>query len=153
MVKNLIIFVNLIGVFVISLFTDQNFSVSLDAPATVNASEEFMVTLTIEKGDIQSFSRFTQELPYGLTATRVSSSNADFSFEDQRVRFIWLKLPPEEKITVSYNIKVHERLKGSFSLTGEFSYIEGNDRKSFNVTAIDNITIVPNPEIAPGYAC
>jgi hypothetical protein len=148
MVKNLIIFVNLIGVFLVSLVTDQNISVSLEAPSSVNASEEFIVTLTINKGDIQSFSRFSQELPYGLTATRVTSSNADFSFEDQRVRFIWLKLPPEEQITVSYAVKVHERLKGSFSLGGEFSYIEGNDRKSVNVASLDNITIVPSPDIA-----
>lgn len=147
MVKYFLILSNLIGVVLISFFTDQNFSISLTAPETVKAGEEFMITLQIEKGDIQSFSRFSQELPYGLTATRLNSSNADFSFEEQRVRLIWLKLPPEPTITVTYSIKVHERLKGSFTLGGEFSYIEGNDRKTLGVNNSQEIIIQPNPGI------
>ncbi len=149
MIKYFVLAFHLLGVFLLSLFTDQDISISMDTPEQVKAGEEFRVSMTIVKGNIESFSRFSQELPYGLTAMRVSSANADFTFEEQRLRMIWLKLPPDDTLKVTYDIKVHERLKGSFQLKGEFAFIEGNERKTIQVSGKDQITIQPNPAIDP----
>ena len=148
MIKYFAILIHLLAAFVISLFFNQNVTVNIDVPSEVQAGEEFLITLTVSKGTLESFSRFQQELPYGLKASRVSTANTDFSFEDQRVRLIWLKLPANPEITVVYRIKVDERLKGSFSLNAEFAYIEGNERKSISVIGPDNINIIPNPNMA-----
>ncbi|MDK2979523.1 MAG: hypothetical protein PWP52_2237, partial [Bacteroidales bacterium] len=92
--------------------------------------------------------RFQQEIPAGLTPVPVQTANADFSFKDQKVKFIWLKLPAQEEITVTYKLKVDQRLKGNFDLKGTFSYIADNERKSVDVTS-QNITITPSADIDP----
>jgi hypothetical protein len=137
----------LAGLLFISIFTDD-ITVSLQAPETVVAGQEFTVELTLDKGDLASFSRLMQELPEGLTAKPVNSSSSDFSFKDQKVRFIWLKMPESQKVTVSYVISVDQRLKGTFDLGGKFSFIANNERQSVEIQS-KSITINPSPDIDP----
>ena len=110
----------------------QNVAISIDHPNQVNAGEEFTVSVTITKGSLTDYSRFSQDLPLGLSATNVSSPNADFSFDNQRIRIIWLKLPEGDEVTVSYKIMVDQRLKGSFVLGGVFAYVVEDERKFLN---------------------
>jgi ribosomal protein L12E/L44/L45/RPP1/RPP2 len=128
------------------LQAQDEMSVRMDLPSEVTAGEEFLVSVDIEKGSLEEFSRFQQELPAGLTAIQDNSGAADFTFEEQRVRFIWLKLPPEEKLAISYKVKVNERLKGSLNLFGEFSYVENNERRSILIDEAA-VRIIPSPDI------
>lgn len=127
----------------------QEVDVSMNHPEKVNAGFEFTVTVTIQKGALSDYSRFSQDLPRGLTATNISSPNADFSFDDQRIRIIWLKLPEQNEVKVSYNIMVDERLKGTFALGGVFAYVVGDERKFLNIEQSKEITIIPNPSVDP----
>jgi cell division septation protein DedD len=122
-------------------------SVKMTVPSVVGAGQEFRVTITIDKGKLEEFSRLQQELPAGLEAEQENSGSADYSFDNQRVRFIWLKLPSENPIILNYKVKVNERVKGTFTLGGEFSYVEDNERKSVNIQT-ENINITPSPTIA-----
>ena len=125
----------------------QNVEISIDHPDRVNAGEDFKVTVTIKKGSLTDYSRFSQDMPLGLSATNVSSPNADFSFDEQRVRIIWLKMPDASEISVSYLVSVDSRLKGSFSLGGVFAYVVDDERKFLNFDQKRAITIVPNRTI------
>ena len=127
----------------------QEVNISIDHPSVVKAGEVFEVTVTISKGSLTDYSRFSQDLPLGLTATNVQSPNADFSFDNQRIRIIWLKLPEVEEIKVSYNILVDERLKGKFILGGVFAYVVEEERKFLNFEKTDEITIIPSANIDP----
>ena len=127
----------------------QEVDISIDHPASVKAGETFEVTVTISKGSLTDYSRFSQDLPLGLTATNVQSPNADFSFDNQRIRIIWLKLPEVQEIKVSYNIMVDERLKGKFILGGVFAYVVDEERKFLNFEKSDEITIIPSSTIDP----
>ena len=128
----------------------QEVDISMDHPDQVNAGQEFTVTVTIDKGSLSDYSRFSQDLPLGLTATNISSPNADFSFDNQRIRIIWLKLPEGNEVQVSYKILVNERLRGSFILGGVFAYVVADERKFMNFDKSTEITINPNPTIDPG---
>ncbi len=138
---------------VISMFSltmsvsGQEVEISIDHPNRVNAGEEFTVSVTISKGSLTDYSRFSQDLPLGLSATNVSSPNADFSFDNQRVRVIWLKMPESSQFTISYRVRVDPRLKGSFVLGGVFAYVVEDERKFLNFDRNEAITIVPNPSV------
>lgn len=147
MVKLVITLLNLLVILALQIFPG-NVSVKLNVPSEVQAGEAFDVTVTLNKGDLEGFSRFQQTIPAGLTALQGSSSNADFSFTDKRVRLIWLRIPETKEITVTYRVKVDERLKGTFMLDGKFSYIENNERKSVDIDPVA-ITIRPSPTVDP----
>jgi len=131
------------------LLAGQEVDISIDHPVSVKAGEVFQVTVTISKGKLTDYSRFSQDLPLGLTATNVQSPNADFSFDNQRIRIIWLKLPDVEEIKVSYNIMVDERLKGKFILGGVFAYVVNEERKFLNFEKTDEISIIQSATIDP----
>ncbi len=127
----------------------QEVEISIDHPDQVRAGEEFSVTVTINKGSLTDYSRFSQDLPLGLTASNVSSTNADFSFDNQRIRIIWLKLPGSDEVKVTYNVHVNERLKGSFILGGVFAYVVEDERKFLNFERSSEIAIIPSSSVDP----
>ncbi len=145
MIKHLLLLVNMFVLLVLN-FIFSDISVNVNVPEQVEAGNEILVEITLDKSDFDSFARFQQEIPAGLTPEPVNTSNADFSYKDGKVKFIWLKLPSEENITLSYKLQVDQRLKGNFSLDGTFSYIANNERKSVDVEA-KNITINPSSTI------
>lgn len=137
------------ALFLVSFLFPEGVNMEISAPAEVEAGQEFRVQVTVDKGDLSSFARFQQELPQGLEAFQVNSGNAaDFSFEDNRIRIIWLRLPEGEQLTFFYRVRVNERLKGMFNLSGNFSYIENNERKSVQ-TQPQLVAINPSPAIDP----
>lgn len=138
----------MIGVLSINLMLSEDVSVNVGVPSEVNAGAEFDVELTLQKGSIESFARFQQDLPNGLTAQVVDPANANFSFENQKIKIIWLKLPSEKELKVLYRLRVDERLKGVFDLKGVFSYIDDNQRKSVSVVS-SSIVIKQSSRIDP----
>jgi hypothetical protein len=148
MIRIYLVTIQLFGILLVKLFFSGDASVKIDAPAQINAGNEIKVQITINKNEIQGFSRFQMDLPVGLTATNVVSANADFSFKDQKVRFIWLRLPDDPVVTIAFTIRCYEQLKGTFDLAGKFSYIENNERKNVDLIS-QNVAIVPSPSIDP----
>lgn len=140
--------VYVLGALSINLLFQSDVSLQMDVAPRINAGTGLLVKVTLKKNDLSGFCRFQQELPAGFSAEPVKTSNADFTFKDQKVRFIWLKLPEEDEIQISYQISCDERLKGSVVLNGKFSYIEENERRSVDVTP-QMLTIVPSPNVNP----
>jgi len=146
MIKKLFCFLSACLLLPALIFAQASISVKLDIPEKVEAGKEFNVNVAIQKGTLEEFSRFQQELPAGLTASAVNSGTADFSFDKQRLRFIWLKLPPQQEINIGYKVMVSERLKGEFTIPGEFSYIENDERKSVEVKS-RTVSIQPSSSV------
>jgi len=130
----------------VMLFGQTKISVKVDIPGKVEAGKEFVVNVAIQKGTLEEFSRFQQEIPSGLTVAAMNSGTADFSFDKQRLRFIWLKLPAQEEINISYKVMVDKRLKGEFTVSGEFSYVENDERKSVELKS-GPVVIQPSPDV------
>lgn len=148
MIRLFVPYLNLLVAVLLKALFQGDVSVVLDAPIEVVAGTEFEVEITINKGDLASFSRLQQSLPAGLTARSSNTSNADFTFKNKQARFMWMRMPEQNDFTVSYTVKIDQRLKGEFSIDGKFSYIEDNERRSVSVKS-EVITILPSPDIDP----
>jgi hypothetical protein len=129
------------------LQAQDKINIQMEVPGEVVAGEDFQVNIVIEKGRLEEFSRFQQEWPAGFTVVSENSGSADFSFENRRVRFIWLKLPAKSDISISYRVRINERLKGELTISGEFSYVENNERRSILLDE-KKIMVSPSPDIA-----
>jgi len=147
MIRLIVPMLNMLVILILQILQGE-VDVKMDVPAQVSAGSEFEVRITLNKANLDGFSRFQQSIPAGLTASSDQSSNADFTFSEKRVRLIWLRVPETENVTVSYRVKVDEKLKGTFTLSGKFSYIDKNERKSVDVEPV-SVTILPSPAMDP----
>ncbi|MCK4855853.1 MAG: hypothetical protein KAT31_16350, partial [Bacteroidales bacterium] len=50
------------------LLSQDPVTVKMTVPSVVGAGQEFHVSITIDKGELEEFSRLQQELPSGLVA-------------------------------------------------------------------------------------
>ncbi|HET6243601.1 MAG: hypothetical protein H0V01_02150 [Bacteroidetes bacterium] len=87
-------------------------------------NSEFVVEVIINKTEIGDFAKLQETLPEGFTATSIESNNAQFSFSNQIVKFVWMTLPEQNEFRVSYLVKKDPQSNGNNFLNGEFSYVE-----------------------------
>ncbi len=138
MIKYLFYILNFIGFYILSLFQEP-VSISIKAPEEAAVGSSIVVEVTINKGEVNSFARFQQNLPVGYTAEQVSMPTGDFTFKDQRIIVGWLSLPKDSIITFSYKINIDPTAEGPLFLSGIFSYIEDNERKNVETPTVSVI--------------
>jgi hypothetical protein len=97
--------------------------------ANLASNREIIVTITVEKGSTAGFAKLQETLPVGFTASNIDASQGVFSFVDQKAKFLWMSLPAESTIKVSYKITVAPGITGVYYLNGEFSYVENDETK------------------------
>lgn len=127
----------------------QEVTLSMAVPDQIVAGTAVLVEVRVNTAGQEGFARFQQALPPGITAKAGQLRNADFTFENNRVHLIWLKLPEGNELTFNYTIQAHETLTGQFTMAGDFSYIEKDDRKQVSLPS-RTITITPSPNVDPG---
>lgn len=141
-----------IVVSVLSLFSfiSSEVILSLNMPTTANAGDEFLVEVTINKGDIEGFARFQQDLPVGFKAVPRQVANGIFKFEDQKVKIQWMQVPLDREFVISYALQIDPTVSGDFNFAGKFSYIVNNAVQASTVPSA-NITVIGD-ETAAGTA-
>lgn len=132
---------NLAGLFLFDLLFLSDVTVSQDVPATMAAGSEVKVVVTINKDQLSGFAKLQIDLPEGLSATAIETKGASFTFADGKAKFIWMALPSQAEFKVSYTLTAAATANGSLPITGKFSYIEENERKTKDLpTATVTIT-------------
>ena len=123
--SNLIL--GIISVLMLFGLVGEPVSVSLNMPDSAQSNSEFLVEVTIRKGDVEGFARFQQKLPNGFKAVARQTANGEFSFVDQKVKIQWMKVPYDKELVVSYAIQVDPATaSGNYTFDGSFSYIMDN---------------------------
>ncbi len=141
MIKYIILAFNTLCIVFISLL-NGDISVKVNAPKEITAGNDFTVEVLIIKGELETFARFQQELPIGFSATPINVANGDFSFEEQKIKIIWLQLTTKDTIVLTYNIHVKETVSGIFNLCGKFSYIYEDNIKTIEADC-EKIIVMP----------
>ena len=128
-------------------FTDNQIWVNEKMPANNYAGERFTVEITVNKLNLKHFAEFRQKLPKGFRAVEKESGSADFSFKNQELKFVWLRLPREPKFTISFDIITDKNVSGTFNMQGQFTYIYKNQRG----TAYSNSQVINIYRKGEGY--
>lgn len=95
------------------------------------------VRIEIANTGSAGFARFYQDLPQGFTVKSAETAGADFYWENKQVNFVWLKMPADKIVSITYLAKADEALSGSFRLGGRLDYLtDGDTRKSIDCESL-----------------
>lgn len=115
------------------LLRSQELTATQNFETTVKPGGVLKVEITINKGAITGFMKFSQDLPEGYTASLVDSKGGSFSYADNMAKIVWISPPAEQSFTVSYNITAPASANGSVNLGGKISFVDNNERKTFDL--------------------
>jgi cell division septation protein DedD len=104
-------------------------------------ANEYDVEVKIKKGNIKGFAKFQEVLPAGFNAKSGKTNGSSFSVSDGKLKFVWVSLPTDEELVVSYILEKSESAAQDSKLEdGEFSYLENDQSKKvkLQVDAIGN---------------
>lgn len=111
----------------------QDIKISEKMADTVKTGSKFNCEITIEKGNLTTFAKLKQDLPYGMKATATKLAGADFSFSDKELTFTWMRMPETTTLVVAYEISPDENLSGEFFIDGEFMFFANGKKTSTKV--------------------
>ena len=137
-----------------SMDTEEKIVINQNFPAAIMPGDEFIVTVKIHKSAINGFARFQHDLPAGFTAVEMENSGADFLFEDQHVKFIWVKLPVENDFSITYKIKTNKKINGNQIINGVFVYMDNDKTQRQNLESVtikieeNAVAALPAPQIS-----
>ena len=132
MVNNLVLLINLVGLLLMEAFM-ADLSITQNVPANLEPGSEVRVTVTVEKGELTGFAKLQLDLPPGLTITAVETKGASFTFADQKAKFIWMALPSTPSFKITYTLTAQADASGPKQIAGRLSYIENNERKTYDL--------------------
>lgn len=113
---------------------EPNSLVSVTRTITKGATaNDWHVNLKIKKDGIKGFARYSDILPEGFTAKQDKVAGSSFSVADNKIKFVWVNVPTEPEIEISYVLSGTH--KDNISLEGEFSYLESNQSKFYKLQA------------------
>jgi hypothetical protein len=104
------------------------------------SANEYNVEVKIKKGGIKGFAKYQETLPAGFNAKGGQTSQSSFSVSDGKLKFVWVSLPPDEELIVSYILEKGSEAAAESKLdNGEFSYLENDQSKKVKL-AVDVIS-------------
>lgn len=136
MMNQLVVLVNLIGLFIIDTFFLADISITQNIPASMQPGSEVRVTVTVNKADLAGFAKLQLDLPEGLSATAIDTKGASFTFADGKAKFIWMALPTTPSFKITYTLSASASAQGLLPITGRLSYIENNERRSYELPPV-----------------
>lgn len=115
-----------------------NVSVARNSPEEFVAGNDYNIVITIKKGHIVGFGKFSDVFPKGVTALQVDSKGGSFSFRNQQIKIVWASLPSDSVFSITYKIHLSEgeSMFHSKDIVGHFSFIENNEAKKVLVESI-----------------
>jgi septal ring-binding cell division protein DamX len=113
----------------------------------VKKGGSFMVDVIINKGSATGFAKIMETLPVGFVAEEVDAFGGIFSFQDNKVKILWMTMPASKEIKVKYKITVAAATNGKHPIEGFFSYLkesDGTNKKiafsNSEIAVVDEIT-------------
>lgn len=104
-------------------------------------SNEINVEVNIKKGSVKGFAKYQEVIPAGFSVKAGKTNGSSFSFSDGKAKFVWVALPADEELTVSYVLEKGSSASADAKLdNGEFSYLESDKTKKIKMPSEAIIT-------------
>lgn len=92
--------------------------------------------IKILRKNLDSFFLLEQDIPEGMEAFGMESQGAEFSYENKKVKYTWLRLPKTDEIQVMYKVKASADALGRKEISGRYYYIQNEEKQEFLIPAI-----------------
>lgn len=135
--------INLFALIMFNFLLDD-VSVTQNAPTRVETVNTFEVQVTIHKGKVEGYAKYQANFPEGIKVTSTNVAGSKFSFGEGKAKFVWMNLPAESDLNITYTIEVTDPSLTEITVGGTFSYLDENQRVT--VDAIDQ-TVFMGAEI------
>ncbi|MDF2451837.1 MAG: hypothetical protein K0S26_1341 [Bacteroidota bacterium] len=111
--------------------SEPNSNIMCSRTITNGASaNEYNVEVKIKKGSIKGFAKYQETLPAGYNAKGGKTNLSSFSVSDGKLKFVWVSLPADEELVISYILEKGSNAPAESKLeNGEFSYLENDQSK------------------------
>ncbi len=118
-------------------FTPGNTELSTNRNIQINGNIA-IITVKINKPNIENnFAKVEEFLPSNLQAIADKDGGSLFSFADHTVKFLWMNVPADNELIVSYKVMKDDAsditMDDLKNITGSFSYLDGSDTKNMAI--------------------
>ena len=101
--------------------TPQNDEVSCSRNITQEGND-FIVSITVNKGSNHGFARIKETVPAGFTAESIENEGAVFKYVDNYAKYLWTSLDADKNsVKVSYRLTRTNAAPGTYNVDGVFS--------------------------------
>ena len=130
MIKYLLFLISTSTIMLLNVLNFEDVDISHNIPDFLVAGNSYAVDISIQKGDISGFAKFQMEVPDGINVKSVEAKNSSFTFSDGVVKNIWMTIPDDGEISLSYSFEVNANYQGTGTIKAQFVYIKDNERYS-----------------------
>ena len=93
-----------------------------------------IVHVKVSKSGIDGVGKLLEEIPAGFSFQVLNSANGRVLVDEGgRLKIIWLTLPIADQFEIKYRLIHHGKTKGDYLIRGQFSYVEGTYKKTYEL--------------------
>jgi hypothetical protein len=101
--------------------------VKIDRTIYSTGAGTYLVELHIDKDGLKSFGKVEEYIPEGYVANEFESGEGRFSMEDNVLKILWMSLPENREIKISYEMQSLGDELDSATVHGVFSFLRGDE--------------------------
>lgn len=157
MIKQITLLIHLIFLTIYSWFSSRDIQVTIQGENRMLQGQYATLSITVNKGDLAGIAKLQISFPEGFIVESVENAGANFVFEDNKAKFIWIALPSSPSFTVK--LKYLCNIPGEYQIGGKFYYVADNQSANIDLP-VTKLIIDSNespqtkvPEIPSFFQC
>ncbi|RLD26231.1 MAG: hypothetical protein DRI54_03275, partial [Bacteroidetes bacterium] len=130
MIKYLFLLFSTVSFAFVNVFDLSDVEITHNIPNYLVAGKVYDVDIVVKKGTVGGFAKFQMEVPDGINVKAVETRNSSFTFKSNVVKNIWMSVPEDSEILLSYKFEIAQNYQGNGRITSRFVFIKDNERYS-----------------------
>src|ERR1700752_540979 len=120
-----------------SLAFSQDVTITNNLPTSGVAGQTIDAKYNLTKSPTMgSFAKFQVDLPAGFNAESVDLKGGNFTFENNRVKIVWVSLPGDAAFDFTFKMTSPATTSGNITFAPQFFYLENNVKKEYVVPPV-----------------